>query len=130
MIFDMSRQITLFIFSLLSGMLVGIFFDVYRVLRGFEEPGTMITAIQDMLFWILTGIIVFIFMMYTNYAYMSFNVFVYNGIGLIIYLKLFSHVFILGYGKILNAILAIFRVIFYYLFYPIRIIFHKIIKKI
>jgi len=111
-------------------MLVGIFFDVYRVIRGFEEPGTMITAIQDMLFWILTGIIVFIFMMYTNYAYMSFNVFVYNGIGLIIYLKLFSYVFILGYGKILNAILAIFRVIFYYLFYPIRIIFHKIIKKI
>lgn len=130
MIFDMSRQITLFIFSLLSGMLVGIFFDVYRVIRGFEEPGTMITAIQDMLFWILTGIIVFIFMMYTNYAYMSFNVFAYNGIGLIIYLKLFSNVFILGYRKILNAILAIFRVIFYYLFYPIRIIFHKIIKKI
>jgi len=129
MIFDMGRQITLFIFSLLSGMLVGIFFDVYRVIRGFEQPGIIITAIQDLLFWILTGIIVFIFMMYTNYAYMSFNVFVYNGIGLFIYFKLFSHIFLLGYGKILNAILAIFRVTFYYLFYPIRIIFHKIIKK-
>ncbi|MFR1709924.1 MAG: spore cortex biosynthesis protein YabQ [Clostridium sp.] len=130
MIFDMGRQITLFIFSLFSGMLVGIFFDVYRVIRGFEEPGTVITAIQDLLFWILTGIIVFIFMMYTNYAYMSFNVFVYNGIGLFVYFKLFSHIFLLGYGKILNAILTIFRVMFYYLFYPIRIIFHKIIKKI
>ncbi len=129
MIFDMGRQITLFIFSLLSGMLVGIFFDVYRVIRGFEQPGIIITAIQDLLFWILTGIIIFIFMMYTNYAYMSFNVFVYNGIGLFIYFKLFSHIFLLGYGKILNAILAIFRVTFYYLFYPIRIIFHKIIKK-
>lgn len=129
MIFDMGRQITLFIFSLLSGMLVGIFFDVYRVIRGFEQPGIIITAIQDLLFWILTGIIVFIFMMYTNYAYMSFNVFVYNGIGLFIYFKLFSHIFLLGYGKVLNAILAIFRVTFYYLFYPIRIIFHKIIKK-
>lgn len=130
MIFDMGRQITLFIFSLFSGMLVGIFFDVYRVIRGFEEPGTVITAIQDLLFWILTGIIVFIFMMYTNYAYMSFNVFVYNGVGLFVYFKLFSHIFLLGYGKILNAILTIFRVMFYYLFYPIRIIFHKIIKKI
>ncbi|HAK44240.1 MAG TPA: spore cortex biosynthesis protein YabQ [Clostridium sp.] len=129
MIFDMGRQITLFIFSLLSGMLVGIFFDVYRVIRGFEQPGIIITAIQDLLFWILTGIIVFIFMMYTNYAYMSFNVFVYNGIGLFIYFKLFSHIFLLGYGKVLNAILAIFRVTFYYLFYPIRIIFYKIIKK-
>lgn len=129
MIFDMGRQITLFIFSLLSGMLVGIFFDIYRVIRGFEQPGIIITAIQDLLFWILTGIIVFIFMMYTNYAYMSFNVFVYNGIGLFIYFKLFSHIFLLGYGKVLNAILAIFRVTFYYLFYPIRIIFHKIIKK-
>jgi len=130
MIFDMGRQIALFIFSLLSGMLVGIFFDVYRVIRGFEEPGTIITAIQDMLFWILTGIIVFIFMMYTNYAYMSFNVFVYNLIGLFIYFKLFSNIVILAYGSILNAILTFFRVIFYYIFYPIRIIFSKITKKI
>ncbi|MEG1256933.1 spore cortex biosynthesis protein YabQ [Clostridium sp.] len=125
----MSRQVTLFLFSLLSGMLVGVFFDIYRVIRGIEEPGRFITAIQDLLFWILTGIIIFIFMMYTNYAYMNFNVFVYNGIGLFFYFKLFSRGFIFGYSKIIKFISSAIRIIFYYFFYPLRIIFHKIRKK-
>ncbi len=120
----------LFIFSLLSGMLVGVFFDADRVIRGFEEPGRIVTFIQDLLFWVLTGILIFIFMMNTNYAYMSFNVFVYNGLGLLIYFKILSRVFILGCNKILNFFLTFFRIILYYLFYPIRIVFEKIRKKI
>lgn len=130
MIFNMSKQVTLFIFSLLSGMLVGVFFDAYRVIRGFEEPGRVITIVQDLLFWVLTGIMIFVFMMYTSFAYMSFNVFAYNGLGLLVYFKIFSSVFILGYNKIINFVVGLFRVVFYYLFYPIRIIFEKIRKKL
>ena len=129
MIFDMHRQVTLFIFSLFSGMLIGVLFDIYRILRGIEEPGDIITLIEDLLFWIFTGILVFIFMMYTNYAYLSFNIFVYNGLGLIIYLKLFSKLFIRVFNKIFKGLLTIIRVVFYYIFYPIRMIFYGIIKK-
>lgn len=130
MIFEMSRQVSIFIFSLLSGMLVGTFFDAYRVIRGFQEPGKIITIIQDFLFWILTGIMIFTFIMYTNYAYMSFNVFVYDALGLFLYFKIFSHLVILGYNKILNWVLTIFRIIFYYLSYPTRVVFEKLRKKI
>ncbi|MEG0132868.1 MAG: spore cortex biosynthesis protein YabQ [Clostridium sp.] len=130
MVFDMSRQVTLFIFSLFSGMLIGVVYDLYRVIRGLEEPGKIVTVIQDILFWILTGIVVFIFMMYTNYAYMNFNVFIYNGIGLFFYSKIFSKVFIFSYEKILKFFLAAVRIIFYRLSYPIRIIFHKNKKNI
>lgn len=129
MIFDMNRQITLFIFSLINGMAVGVLYDFYRVIRGFEEPGKIITAIQDILFWILTGILIFILMMYTNYAYMSFNVFVYNGLGIILYFKLMSRRVILIWGRVIESILTIVRVISNWLFYPLRIIFHKLRKK-
>lgn len=129
MIFDMDRQITLFIFSLINGMAVGVLYDFYRVIRGFEEPGKIITAIQDMLFWVLTGILIFILMMYTNYAYMSFNVFLYNGLGLLLYFRLISRHAILVCDRVIELMVTVIRIVFNWLFYPLRIIFHKLRKK-
>lgn len=129
MIFNMDRQITLFIFSLINGMAIGVLYDLYRVIRGREETGKLITAIQDILFWILTGILVFTLMMYTNYAYMSFNVFIYNAIGIFLYFKIFSHKFIVLWSRVIEFICTVIRVIFNWFFYPLRIIFHKIRKK-
>lgn len=129
MIFDMNRQVVLFVFSLLTGMTVGISYDFYRVIRGFQEPGKVITAIQDILFWILTGIIVFILMMQTNYAFMNFNVFVYNAIGVILYFKIFSEHVITMWKGTLDFGITIIRIISSWLFYPLRIVFHKLRKK-
>lgn len=129
MIFDMNTQVTLFIYSIISGMTVGAFFDFYRVIRGFEEPGKVITAFQDILFWILTGIVIFIFMLYTNNAYMSFNVFMYNGLGLLIYFKFISRNAISIWQWIIELLFTVIRIIANWLFYPLRIIFHKLKKK-
>ncbi len=129
MLFTMEQQIILFVFSLLSGVLIGVLFDIYRIIRGFEDVGAIITIIQDILFWIATGFIVFIFMMYTSYAYMSFNVFVYVGIGLFVYIKLISKIFINVLHNVLLAIGKVLRVIFNTLSYPVRFCLYKIIGK-
>lgn len=129
MIFDMDKQITLFFFSIINGMAIGVLYDFYRVIRGFEEPGKIITALQDILFWILTGIIIFILMLYTNYAYMSFNVFLYNGLGLVLYFKILSKRTITIVDKLIDLIVTVIRITFNWLFYPLRIIFHKLRKK-
>jgi len=125
----MEQQIILFVFSLLSGVLIGVLFDIYRIIRGFEDVGAIITIIQDILFWIATGFIVFIFMMYTSYAYMSFNVFVYVSIGLFVYIKLISKIFINVLHNVLVAIGKVLRVIFNTLSYPVRFCLYKIIGK-
>jgi spore cortex biosynthesis protein YabQ len=129
MIFSMSQQVNLFVFSLLSGILIGVLFDIYRIIRGFESLNKLITAIEDILFWVLTGIIIFMFMMYTSYAYMSFNVFVYIGIGLLLYLKIISRTFVNTLHSLLVVIFKGIRIMFYIITYPIRIGFYKIITK-
>ncbi len=129
MLFTMEQQIILFVFSLLSGVLIGILFDIYRIIRGFEDVGAIITIIQDVLFWIATGFIVFVFMMYTSYAYMSFNVFVYVSAGLFVYIKLISKIFINVLHNVLLAIGKVLRVIFNTLSYPVRFCLYKIIGK-
>lgn len=130
MLFSMERQIILFVFSLLSGILIGILFDVYRIIRGFEDVGSIITIIQDVLFWTATALILFVFMMYTNYAYMSFNVFIYILAGLYLYIKLFSFRFRSTLKKFLLALFKFVRVIFFIVSYPIRLCLYKIKIKI
>lgn len=129
MIFEMNRQVTLFLYSIFSGVLIGILFDIYRIIRGTEEPGTIVTAIEDFLFWVLTAGIVFVFMMYTNYAYLSFNIFVYIAMGLFLHFKVFSKYFIKILNRSLKMLISLFHISFYHIFYPLRIIFQKITKK-
>ncbi|MGG7164594.1 spore cortex biosynthesis protein YabQ [Clostridium ihumii] len=130
MLLTMERQLLLFIFSLISGVLIGVLFDVYRIIRGFENIGKIVTVVEDILFWIATGCIVFLFMMYTNYAYMNFNVFVYILTGLLIYIKVISSTFIDILNKLLHSFTKIIRVIFYLVSYPVRFCIYKINGKI
>ncbi|MGL4731748.1 MAG: spore cortex biosynthesis protein YabQ [Clostridium sp.] len=130
MLFTMERQLSLFIFSILSGVLIGVLFDIYRIIRGFEHIGQIITLIQDILFWVATGSILFLFMMYTNYAYMNFNVFIYIGLGLFIYMNFVSSTFIDILRHIIQLVSKFIRVCYYILSYPIRICLYRIKGKI
>lgn len=99
MIISISTQIRLIIFSLTAGIITGILFDFYRLIRGFKDLNKIITFIEDTLFWVFTAIIVFIFLMYTNYAYMGMYVYILLGIGICLYLKFFSNFLIELHNK-------------------------------
>jgi spore cortex biosynthesis protein YabQ len=130
MIISLMSQVKLLIFSLLAGMLTGIFFDVYRLIRGFENPNKILTIIQDLLFWTLTSIVVFIFLMYTNEGYINFYVYVCLIIGVYLYIKLLSRVFIKVQYKLLKFNGKVFRVVRNIILYPADLLFYKLrIKK-
>jgi spore cortex biosynthesis protein YabQ len=129
MLFSIAAQFKLVIFSILAGVLTGMLFDIYRVFRGLENPNKILTFIEDTLFWILTGIIVFIFLFSTNYAYMRMYVYVAIALGIILYMALFSRIFIKVQYKLFINIAKVVRVTFNFLFYPIRIVVYKVIRK-
>lgn len=130
MIISLIDQVKLIIFSLLSGIITGLFFDIYRLIRGFENPKKILTIIQDLLFWTLTSIVVFIFLMYTNEGYINFYVYVCLIIGVYLYLKLLSRVFIKLQYKSLKFNGKLFRVTRNVILYPANLLFYKLkIKK-
>ena len=130
MITSLINQVNLIVFSLLSGIITGVFFDVYRLIRGFENPNRFLTAIQDLLFWTLTAIVVFIFLMYTNEGYLNFYVYVCLIIGVYLYLKLLSRTFIKVQYKSLKFNGKMFRVVLNTILYPMNLLIYKLkIKK-
>jgi spore cortex biosynthesis protein YabQ len=86
------------------GILVGVAFDFYRVLRGKTKPKRLITDIFDLLFAIIVTIIIFIALIYSNGGVIRIYVFVGVLLGEIIYYWLFSDYIILLFSKLIEFI--------------------------
>lgn len=129
MLFSIGFQLRLFIFSILAGILTGILFDIYRLIRGSSNPNKVITVVEDILFWIFTSILVFTFLLYTNYAYVSIYIYLLIFIGMIIYLNILSDLFIVLLYNLNKFIYKIIRISFKYIMFPIEFILYKINKS-
>ena len=89
MIASIDIQLRIVIFSLIAGVLIGFLFDSYRVVRG-SDSYKLITIIEDVLFWILCGMTIFLFLLYFNNAYLNMYIYMLIGVGLTVYLLVFS----------------------------------------
>lgn len=126
MVISINQQIGLVIFSIIAGMITGVLFDLYRLIRGANSINKIITFIEDTLFWIFTGVIVFIFLLYMNYAYISMYVYLWIVVGVYLYIRSLSKIFIQSQCKIFKFLGKIFRVLKNILLYPLEIMFYNV----
>ncbi|MEY8763185.1 MULTISPECIES: spore cortex biosynthesis protein YabQ [Clostridium] len=117
MIISISDQLRIILCSIMAGIITGVLFDFYRLIRGLTGLNKIIVFIEDTLFWLFTAIVVFIFLMYTNYAYLRMYVYILLIVGIYLYLKIFSPVLISFYRKLFKIIGRVFRVILNVLIY-------------
>ena len=66
---DTNIQFSIILYALLAGILTGLMFDLYRIIRGSKVPKVII-VVEDILFWGLAAMVVFAFLLYTNYAFL------------------------------------------------------------
>lgn len=121
-------QFDIVMYSILSGVLIGIMFDLYNIIRGVKIP-KIIIILEDILFWVLTAIIVFTFLLYTNYAFLGPYAYIFMIITLMIYLKLISPTVLKLERYIIDKFSKVIRVLFKNLIYPVKIIYYSICGK-
>lgn len=74
----------------IGGMVIGIIFDFFRILRKLIKFPDFIVYIQDIIFWILTGIIlIFLLFVFTNGVF-RFYIIINLFFGIIVYFLTFS----------------------------------------
>lgn len=125
---SISAQFNIILYSILAGILTGTMFDLYRIIRGSKVPKIVI-VIEDILFWILAALVVFCFLLYTNYAFLGSYVYLFMLATLFIYLKLVSPIFFKFEIGILNFLGKMLRILFKNIIYPFKIIFYNIMGK-
>lgn len=129
MLISMTIQIKLVFFSIFAGVITGMLFDMYRLLRGIESPKKVLTFFEDILFWIFASLVVFVFLLLTNYAYMGIYVYMYIAIGIYLYIKLISKIFIEIQFKIIKVVGKAFRITKNNLLYPFELVIYKVKYK-
>ena len=119
----------LFLIFIANGILIGLLFDFFRILRRAFKTGDILTYIEDFLFWILTGISILYTVFVFNNGEIRLFLFIGVGIGIITYMIFFSSYVIKFNVAIINFLKKIFKVIFSFFSIPLKFIY-KIIKKI
>ena len=125
---DTNVQFSIILYSLLAGILTGLMFDLYRIIRGSKVPKVVI-VIEDTLFWVLAAMVIFAFLLYTNLSFLDPYVYIFMLISLAIYMKFISNKCINFELYVVNAVGKVFRIIFKNISYPFKIIFHNITGK-
>lgn len=123
----MENQLYLFLIFILTGFLIGILFDVFRIFRKSFKTTDTLTYIEDICFWILTTIIILYSIYKFNNGELRWFIFLGLFFGFSIYMLILSKIFINFNVLIIKQIKKVINFIF---LVPILFIFNKLKKVI
>lgn len=125
-----NSQAMLFLLFALDGVIIGVLFDFFRILRRSFSTGIVLTSIEDILFWIFSGII----LLYSIFVYNNGAIRGYMFLGVLcgatLYMITLSKLFIKVNVSILNFIKKIITIILKIINIPIKIVKNILAKTI
>ena len=101
--------------SISSGIFMGAVFDFYRTVRRFSKPKGILSYLEDLIFWIIIGVIFFGLLVNTTDGILRGFVFIGVFFGFLLYMALLSNhilpLFISIFKLILDAFNEIMKII-------------------
>ena len=122
----MQNQVYIFTVFILDGIIIGLLFDIFRILRKSFKTPDIITYCEDFIFWILTFLLILYSIFKFNNGELRLFIFIGLIIGILIYLLVFSKLFINVSVYIISFVKKIINVL---LIIPINYLI-KFIRKI
>ena len=123
------NQAYLFLVFSITGVIIGVLFDFFRILRRTIKTSNIITYIEDVLFWILTGLLILYNIWYFNNGEIRIYMFLGIIMGVLIYMSTLSNLLIKIFSKIFQTIIKVIELPIKTIFAFFRKIFTKIIKN-
>ena len=124
MILSMSGQAWLFLFTVITGFVIGFIYDIFRILRKTIPHSYLMVQLEDILYWICVSLLMFYFMLHRNYGEIRLFSIAGAALGGVLYFLTLSPVII----KVSVAVIGFFKRIILFLLDPIKW-FCKILLK-
>ncbi len=123
-------QAVLFLIFSLNGIIIGLIFDFFRILRKSFKTSNFVTYIEDILFWIFTGISIIYFMY--SFSNGSIRLYIFLGLilGFFLYILTISKYIINFFVFIIRILKNVVNKIFNIVYIPIKFIKSFICSKI
>lgn len=123
---SLSTQFLTLIHMLLAGIYLGAIFDTFYRLRG-QGPASWLKTIEDLLFWVINAVLVFLWLQAVNQGQMRVSVLVALACGYLLYRSLLAVLYLKILNGFLGALAALYRGISFLvtrlIFWPIQFIF-------
>ena len=69
---SVSHELTVLLFSVLSGIIISLIFDILKIIRKKTYAGVFISALSDIIFWLFATLIMFFAIYYINRGRLRF----------------------------------------------------------
>lgn len=115
------NQAYLFMIFMLNGLLIGIIFDIFRILRRSFQTSNLITYIEDILFWTISSLTIMYTLFVFNNGEIRGYIFIGLFLGIALYMLFLSKTIVKISVKIILFIKKIFLGILNIIAYPLKI---------
>ncbi len=122
-----AEQVYIFLYAILAGVVAAFLYDILRIKRRAIKTGVIFVSIEDLLYWLIAAVLLFVTVYNSNNGQMRGFIFIGNVIGVILYETLFSNIVIKSSITTINIIKLILRFIWNVLSYPFKLLY-KIIS--
>ena len=116
----------IFVIFILNGFLIGILFDIFRILRKSFKTKDIVTYIEDILFWIITGVFLLYSVFNFNDGEIRLYMFIAILIGVLLYMLILSSYIVKINVKIITFVKNLLQKTFNVFFKPFKKLFDKI----
>ena len=117
-------QSFVFMFTVYGGIIIGIFYDIYRVLKGSSRRDGFISSIWDMLFLTAAMLVVLWALFSSNYGDIRAYVFIGFAVGFSLYDKILSRIALAVFLFVKHNVIFFFKTTNNLLVLPFRFFFN------
>jgi spore cortex biosynthesis protein YabQ len=121
MMLSVSEQVIVFLSTALCGMVIALVYDMFRILRKAVRTGSIMTFVQDILYWIIASVIMFVTIYCSNDGELRGFLFLGALLGVILYAFAFSRAIMNSSLFIIKIVTRGIRFISLLISYPFRI---------
>lgn len=119
---SVSQQCSVFVLSVAVGILIGFWYDIFRIIRKSFPAGTVFVFIQDCIFWIVAAAATFLFVFDKNSGQVRAFILLGEIGGALIYFFTASRPIVFVCVKVIYFIKKIFFFIFKIIAWPVLLI--------
>jgi spore cortex biosynthesis protein YabQ len=122
MIISVSSQAYIFLCSIAGGMAIALVYDFFRIFRKAVKTGSLVTYVQDLLFWLIVAVIMFLTIYYSNDGELRVYLFIGALLGVVLYALLLSRIVMGSSLFIIRMVAKVIKAIIFLITYPARFI--------
>ncbi len=121
-----AEQVYIFLYAILAGVVAAFLYDILRIKRRAIKTGVIFVSLEDILYWLIAAVLLFITVYNSNSGQMRGFIFIGNVIGVILYETLLSNIVIKSSIIIINIFKTILRFIWKVISYPFKLLYKVI----